>query len=188
MIVIDETLISDNLHRIRFHCDLERCFGACCVEGDAGAPLEAEEIEKLKEALPDVMPFMQEEGIKYVQENGVFDFDPAGNLVTPLIHGKECAFVYFDGDIARCAIEKAFEEGLNTYRKPLSCHLYPVRIRSYTGSEAVNYHEWHVCHPALVKGRNDEVPLYIFLREPLIRKYGQAWYDRLLEEVKQKTD
>ncbi|MHC1706464.1 MAG: DUF3109 family protein [Bacteroidales bacterium] len=184
MIAIDDTLISDNLVRVKFCCDLPRCLGACCVEGDAGAPLEGKEAKLIQENLEALKPYMTTDGADWVDVYGITDLDPAGNLVTPLLEGKECAYAYFEGDIARCSMEKAFEDGKFPLRKPISCHLYPVRIKQYNLSEAVNYHEWHVCHPALVKGRNEEVPLYVFLKEPLIRKYGKKWYAELLEQIK----
>lgn len=192
MIAIEDTLISDNLVTIKFCCDLPRCLGACCVEGDAGAPLESEEAKIISENLDKLKEFMTPDGSDWVELYGVTDFDPAGNLVTPLLEGKECAFAYFEGDIAKCAMEKAFEEGKFPLKKPVSCHLYPVRIKKYNLSEAVNYHEWHVCFPALLKGREEEIPLYVFLKEPLIRKYGEAWYNQLTDQIesnnkKQKT-
>jgi len=186
MIAIDETLISDNLYKVQFSCDLKHCFGACCVDGDAGAPLEPEEIQVLKDIFPLIQLYMQDEGIAKVEHDGVHDFDPAGNLVTPLLQGGECAYVYFEGDVAKCAIEKANEDGVIEFRKPISCHLYPVRLRKYMYSEAVNYHEWHVCYPALIKGKQEEVPLYIFLKDPLVRKFGQEWYDKLVAEAESR--
>jgi hypothetical protein len=186
MIAIDETLISDYLRTIKFSCDLKHCLGACCVEGDAGAPLEAQEVDIITNNIDSLKPYLTEEGADWVDLYGTYEFDPAGNLVTPLLEGKECAFAFFDGEIARCAMEKAYEEGAFPLRKPVSCHLYPVRVKKYKYSEAVNYHEWHVCQPALIKGRNEGIPLYIFLKEPLIRKYGQKWYDQLVAEIAKK--
>ncbi len=183
MIVINDTLISDYLKTVRFCCDLQHCLGACCVEGDAGAPLEPEEVEIIAGNLENLKYYLTSEALDWIELFGISDLDPAGNPVTPLLEGKECAYAYFEGEIARCAMEKAWEEGEFPLRKPVSCHLYPVRIRKYNLSEAVNYHEWHVCQPALVKGRNEEVPLYVFLKEPLIRKYGQEWYDLLVKEI-----
>jgi hypothetical protein len=183
MLAIDETLISDNIYQVKFCCDLKHCYGACCVDGDAGAPLDTDEIRVLREIFPVIKPFMQAAGVEVIENQGVSDFDPAGNLVTPLLETGECAFVYFENEIAKCAIEKAYNEGLIPFQKPISCHLYPIRLRKYNYSEAVNYHEWHVCHPAIIKGKLEDVPLYIFLKEPLIRKYGQEWYDKLLAEI-----
>ena len=110
---------------------------------------------------------------------GVFDYDAEGKFVTPLIHGKECAFVYFDAGIARCAIEKAFQEKLIPFAKPISCHLYPIRIKSTPVNDLLNYHKWPICKNALIKGHNEKIPLYQFLEGALIRKYGRSWYNKL---------
>jgi hypothetical protein len=153
------------------------------VEGDAGAPLEMDEISLLEDYIENVKSFMSEEGIRTIEEQGVFDYDAQGAFVTPLIHGKECVFVYFENQIARCSIEKAFEEKRVPFRKPLSCHLYPVRITKYKMYEAVNYHRWHICEKALIRGKTEGVYLYQFLKEALIRKYGEAWYRELCRLV-----
>lgn len=187
MIVVDNTLNSDDLYKVCFVCDLQRCKGACCVEGDAGAPLEEAEISELEDNIDYIKPFMRPEGIEIIDDLGVFDFDVTGNYVTPLINGAECAFVVFTEDgIASCAIEKAWEAGKSDFRKPVSCHLYPVRISKYKDFDAVNYHEWHICKPALELGKRLDVPVYVFLKDSLIRKYGQQWYDRLCREIESK--
>lgn len=184
MIALDNTLISDDLGKVSFVCDLAACKGACCIEGDAGAPLDESEIAELEDALDYVKPFMRPQGIKVVQELGVFDFDEHGHYVTPLVNGGECAFVVFDDKgIAGCAIEKAWEAGKSKFRKPVSCHLYPVRISRYNDFDAVNYHKWHICKPALQYGTKHSVPLYIFLKDSLIRKYGEKWYADLCTEL-----
>lgn len=185
MIPVGETLISDDITRIRFCCDLPRCHGACCVAGDAGAPLEEEEIALIQDNLDAIIPFMATKGIKTVEESGVFDYDAAGNFVTPLVEGRECAFVYFTGKIARCAIEKAYDSKNIDFRKPVSCHLYPIRITNYNGFDAVNYHKWSICTKALVNGKKLDLPLYRFLKDSLIRKYGEAWYEELTETLLQ---
>jgi hypothetical protein len=183
MIVIDNIIISEEIRDIHFCCDLEKCKGACCIEGDAGAPLDEGEISDLEDYIERIKPFMQKDGIAVVEKSGVFDYDMNGEFVTPLIADKDCAFVYYEKDIARCAIEKAYEEKQISFRKPLSCHLYPIRIKKYTGSEAVNYHQWYICKPACVKGKEINLPLYKFLKEPLIRKYGEHWYRKLVKEI-----
>ncbi len=187
MISIENTLISDDLCDVCFACDLDACHGHCCVEGDAGAPLEEEEIPILEDCLEHVKPYMLPEGIAVVEQNGVFDYDAAGNFVTPLINGVACAFICYEGEMAFCAIEKAFRDKKITYQKPISCHLYPVRISDYRTFEAVNYHKWHLCKPALAKGKVHNVPLYVFLKEPLIRKYGEDWYRQLVESIEEKN-
>lgn len=187
MIPVGSSLVSDDVSDVRFVCDVARCKGACCVAGDAGAPLEPEEIELLQENLEGFMPFMTPQGLEAINQGGVFDYDMSGKFVTPLVEGRECAFAYFSGSIARCAIEKAWELGKSAFRKPVSCHLYPIRISHYNGFDAVNYHQWSVCYKALIKGKNENVPLYRFLREPLIRKYGEGWYNELIEAIAQCT-
>lgn len=187
MIPVENTLVSDDLVQVRFCCDLPRCHGACCVAGDAGAPVTAGEITQIQDGLEEIMPFMSPAGVETVNESGVFDYDAFGNLVTPLINGRECAFVYFTGKIARCAIEKAYEQGSIDFRKPVSCHLYPVRITTYNGFEAVNYHKWSICSKALTKGKELDLPLYRFLEDALVRKYGRSWYNDLAETITQSN-
>jgi hypothetical protein len=171
MISFDNTIISDDLKDVFFCCDLEKCKGACCIEGDAGAPLDEMEI----------IPYMVAGGVSEIKNTGVFDYDADAKFVTPLIEGRECAYVYMENGIARCAIEKAFQEKKIPFPKPLSCHLYPVRIGKLSVGEAVNYHKWHICSKAIEKGMKMKLPLYEFLEEALIRKYGRSWYNRLLK-------
>jgi len=188
MIILDNTIISDEIRDNRFCCDLEQCKGACCVEGDAGAPLEEEEISLIEDYLEYILPFMVAAGQLTVKSLGVFDYDIEGNFVTPLVHDKECVFVYFDDGIARCAIEKAFLEKAIPFPKPISCHLYPIRIKKLaSGNEALNYHKWPICRKALEKGYREKMPLYRFLDQALIRKYGRTWYNRLLKLIEQKA-
>jgi hypothetical protein len=181
MIRLDNTLISDHLKTVQFACDLAKCKGACCVEGDAGAPLEEEEISLLEDYIEEIKPFMLEPGIKEVENTGVFDYDAEGKFVTPLVKGEACAFVYFEDGIARCAIENAFREKKIPFPKPVSCHLYPVRIDSLKLGDGVNYHKWHICNKALENGMKLKMPLYRFLEEALIRKYGRTWYNKLVK-------
>ena len=183
MIVIDHTIVSDEIRDIRFSCDLDKCLGACCVEGDAGAPLEEEEISQLEDGIEAIKPFMHKEGIEVVKNMGVFDFDASGEYVTPLINDCDCAYVYYENGIARCAIEKAYEEKAIDFQKPISCHLYPIRISKHKDFEGVNYHKWYICSPACTLGKKTGLPLYKFLKEPLIRKYGEEWYKKLVKEI-----
>jgi len=183
MIIIDNTSVSDDLYLVRFCCNLARCQGACCVAGDAGAPLEEDEISILEDDLQQIKPFMTERGIEAVKEVGVFDYDIHARFVTPLVNDGECAFAIFEDGIAFCAIEKAYFEGKTKFRKPVSCHLYPVRITKYETFDAVNYEKWNICKPALKLGNKDGIPLYKFLKEALVRKYGLKWYQRLETEI-----
>ena len=183
MMVIDNTIVSDEFRDARFCCDVQKCMGACCVEGDAGAPLEEEEIALLEENFQKIRQYMRLEGVKVVYQGGVFDYDSDGTYVTPLINGRDCAYVYYENGVARCAIEKAYDEGRIDFKKPVSCHLYPVRITKHKEFDAINYHKWNICTPARASGKKNGVKLYEFLREALIRKYGEGWYKRLKEEI-----
>jgi len=186
MIAIDDTINSDDLGKVCFVCNLGICKGACCVEGDAGAPLDEQEISELEDNLDYIKPFMNQSGIEVIEQSGVFDYDSYGHYVTPLVNGIECAFVVFDEEgIAGCAIEQAWEAGKSKFRKPVSCHLYPVRISRYNDFDAVNYHQWHICRPALELGKKLNIPLYVFLKDSLIRKYGEKWYEKLCSSIEQ---
>jgi hypothetical protein len=187
MISIDNTIISDDLNDVCFVCDLKKCKGACCVEGDAGAPMDAEEISILEDEIDAIKPFMTQAGINEVEQNGVFDYDAWGNFVTPLVNHRECVYVYFEDEIAKCAIEKAWELKKIKFQKPVSCHLYPIRINNYKDFDAVNYHQWPICKHALVNGKRLNIKVYEFLKEPLIRKYGLKWYKEL-EATYKKTE
>ena len=188
MILIGDTSISDDLYLVRFCCHLERCKGACCVAGDAGAPLEEEEISILEDELDSIKPFMTERGIKVVEEIGVFDYDMHARFVTPLVNDGECAYAIFDNGIAYCAIEKAYYAGKTTFLKPVSCHLYPVRITKYETFEAVNYEKWNICKPALKYGNKEGIQLYKFLKNALVRKYGKLWYQTLEKEIEKRLN
>ncbi|MEZ5146410.1 MAG: DUF3109 family protein [Bacteroidales bacterium] len=186
MISIDNTLISDEFRDARFCCDVQKCLGSCCVEGDAGAPLEEEEVSILEDYIEKIKPYMEAEGVEVVKINGVFDYDTDGSFVTPLVRDRDCAFVYYENNIARCAIEKAHNEGKIDFKKPLSCHLYPVRVSKHKGFDAVNYHQWYICQPARTYGKNHGIYLYKFLKEPLIRKFGEDWYNKLVDVIEKR--
>ena len=151
------------------------------MAGDSGAPLEEEELGILEEVLAEVKPYMNKKGLKAVEKQGSYIVDNDGDYTTTLVApGKECAFVVFDSEkIAKCAIEMAYSDGKISWKKPISCHLYPIRISKLKSGDAVNYSEWHICKPACACGNKLNVPVYRFLKEPLIRKYGQAWYKEL---------
>jgi hypothetical protein len=179
MLQIDKAILSFDILQKKFVCDLKKCKGACCIYGDSGAPLEDDEAELLREIYPLVRPFMREDGVKAVETQGVFIIDSDNDKVTPLINGKECAFVIFEDGIAKCAIEKAYESKAVEFKKPISCHLYPVRVTKYSDFDALNYHQWEVCKHAVVNGNKNDVPLYIYLQDSLTRKYGEEWYKQL---------
>lgn len=182
MFQIGKTLISEEILEAAFVCDLKACKGACCVEGTSGAPLQNEELEILEEIYPEVKPFLRPEGIRAIEAQGTYVKGSDGEWETPLVNQRECAYVVFDKGVAQCGLEKAQKAGATTWKKPVSCHLYPVRVREYTKITAVNYHQWHICDPACNLGGSLEIPIYKFVREALIRKFGKAWYEEL-EEV-----
>lgn len=180
MLIVGDCIITEDIADCRFCCDLEQCQGQCCVEGDDGAPVEEDEIAVMEEIYPQVKPYMTEEGRKAVEEQGVTTLDRAGEPCTPLVEGRECAYVAWRDGKALCAIEMAYREGKIEFAKPVSCHLYPIRVDNFGEFRALNYHRWDVCRCAVAKGKNEGVPLYRYLREPLIRKFGQEWYDELV--------
>lgn len=179
MFQLGETLVSEEILEESFVCDLQACKGACCVAGSSGAPLEPEETRVLRKLFPAVRPFLRPEGIRAIEAQGAFVKGEDGEWETPLVAGEECAYVVFEGGVAQCGIEKAYNAGAVSWRKPVSCHLYPVRIREYTRVTAVNYHQWHICDPACSLGKALKVPIYKFVREALVRKFGLAWYEEL---------
>ncbi|MBL7963806.1 MAG: DUF3109 family protein [Flavobacteriales bacterium] len=176
-------LLSEDLFEKRFVCDLSACKGACCEQGDSGAPLEPEEARLIKKHLKDIEPYMTARGRKAVQEQGTSVVDMDGELVTPLVEEyAECAFAKKDSrGIWQCGIEKAYRNDEIPFHKPISCHLYPIRVEKLGTGEALNYHEWPICKPACTCGAKLDVPVFRFLKDPLVRKYGQQWYDELEE-------
>ncbi len=183
MLVVDNTIISDYIIEKHFLCDISRCKGACCIEGDAGAPIEEDEISIIEDIIAIVKPYMSLPGIETINQYGVFDYDSDGELVTPLINDKECAYVYFEKGIAKCAFEKAYENKKITFQKPISCHLYPIRISKYEHYDALNYHQWDLCKAACKKGQQEKITIFEFLKIPLIRKYGLRWYNKTKKEA-----
>lgn len=180
MLQIDDKVVSLEVLKEEFVCNLSACKGACCVEGDAGAPLEKSELKILAKEFPKFKSYLRPEGIRAVEKQGTSVKDVDGEWVTPLRDGKECAYTVFDkGGTAMCGIELAWKDGKTAFRKPISCHLYPVRTKRYPTFEAVNYSRWHICAEACSLGQQLKVPVYKFLREALIRKYGEAWYAEL---------
>lgn len=177
---IEGKLVSGEVFEKKFVCDLNACKGACCIEGDAGAPLSEEEASLLDDIYEDVKPFMRAEGIDAVEKEGTYVVDGDSELVTTLVNGAECAYVVFDDkNIAKCAIEDAFNAGKVDFKKPISCHLYPIRVGNLSAGEALNYDKWKICEPACACGSELNVPVYAFLKEPLIRKFGEEFYKQL---------
>tara|TARA_R110002020_G_scaffold303939_5_gene519690 strand:+ start:32856 stop:33437 length:582 start_codon:yes stop_codon:yes gene_type:complete len=182
MFQIGKTIVSEDVIHKDFVCNLAACKGECCIAGEAGAPVEEEEAVILKEIYPKVKPFLRPDGIKAIEEQGTYittDFD---ELETPLVNGAECAYVTFTPEgVASCGIEDAYNAGEVDFRKPVSCHLYPVRIQQYSEFAAVNYHKWPICDDACTLGKELQVPVYIFTKAALLRKFGQEWYTELEE-------
>ena len=180
MIEIDDKIISTEILTTRFSCDISRCKGICCVEGNSGAPLEAEEADELEAAYDTFRPYMKPEGIEAVERQGFMVVDVDGDYTTPLINDAECAYSYTENGITLCAIEKAYREGKCPVNKPVSCHLYPIRvIRFSNGTFGLNYHRWSICSPALHCGEKKGIPLYRSLKEPIIRRFGEEFYKAL---------
>lgn len=190
MVQIGEVIVSFDVIKEPFFCDLEACKGQCCVEGDSGAPLSEGEKEKLEAALPVIWNGLSEKAREVIKRQGVSFIDCEGDEVTSIVDGKDCVFTcYDDKGCCYCAIEKAYREGKIDFYKPVSCHLYPIRVNKVGKYLALNYNRWDVCKAAVVLGKKEKVSVYQFLKEPLIRKFGAEWYEELLltiEEMKKQ--
>ena len=180
MIEIDDKIVSADLLREGFLCDIKQCKGICCVEGNAGAPLEIDEVDILEEEYEHYKPYMTPEGIAAIEQQGFMVVDEDGDYTTPLVNDAECAYTYTENGVTLCAIEKAWLEGKCSFRKPISCHLYPIRLVNFSnGSVGLNYHRWTVCDCARVYGKKAGVPVYKSLREAIIRRFGEEFYAQL---------
>jgi len=180
IVELDDKLISTSIFEEYFICDIATCEGACCVYGDSGAPLEEEEKIFLEQNFNKIKPYLKPEGRKAIEEQGVSVTDYEDDLVTPLINREECAYSYYtENGICCCAIEKAYFEGKIKLRKPISCHLYPIRTKEIGHRTALNYDQWSICQCARDKGRHEKLAVYQFLKEPIIRKFGRHFYSEL---------
>ncbi len=179
MIQIDNAIVSIDVIKENFKCDIKKCRGLCCVYGDAGAPLEKHELRILKKIYPKVKPYLRHEGIITIENEGPYVIDKDKDFVTPIIRGKECAYTVFNNGVAMCGIERAFADKKINFRKPLSCYLYPVRIKKYKDFDAVNYDRWNICEPARVLGNKLKIPVFRFVEDALICKYGKKWIEEL---------
>ncbi|HAO15218.1 MAG TPA: DUF3109 domain-containing protein [Tenacibaculum sp.] len=187
MFQLGKTIVSEDLLEKEFVCNLSACKGICCVEGDAGAPLSIEETKTLEEIYPKVKPFLRQEGVEAIEKQGKWISNDFNELETPLINGAECAYVTFDDKgTALCGIEEAYNQNIINWKKPISCHLYPIRIQEYSEFSAVNYHHWEICSDACSLGKELKVPVYKFLKEALTRRFGQDWYDELVKIAEQR--
>lgn len=180
MFQLGKTIVSEEIIENDFVCNLSACKGACCVAGEAGAPLDKEEVKILEEIYPKVKPFLRKEGIAVIEQEGTSISSEWDELETPLINGADCAYVIFDNKkTALCGIEEAYNSGVIDWKKPLSCHLYPIRVKEYSEFSAVNYHKWEICDDACSLGKELQVPVYKFVKQALVRKFGQDWYHEL---------
>ena len=187
IVQIGDILVSEDVILEYFACDYPVCRGKCCIVGDSGAPLLEEELEPIEACYDVFSPLMREEGRKAVEEKGFFEIDRDGDLVTPLVPGsEECAFCLFENGNCLCSIERRFFEGKSSFRKPISCQLYPVRaVQLRNGTIGLNLHRWDICQCAFDKGRREGIRAYEFLREPLIAAYGADFYEALCVAAKQ---
>ncbi len=171
-----DTLISSEVFSSQFVCNLNACKGACCIEGDRGAPLDTEDIEQINKNLDLIRPYMNAQGLELLESEGFHEGEEIEDIATTCLPTGECVFVYKENGILGCAIEKSFKAGHSTYYKPGSCHLYPIRLGRIGKFESLNYHKWDICKAACALGKELNVPVFQFLKDPLTRKYGEAWY------------
>tara|TARA_R110002073_G_scaffold123234_2_gene266865 strand:+ start:47178 stop:47741 length:564 start_codon:yes stop_codon:yes gene_type:complete len=187
MFQLGKTIVSEDIIEKDFVCNLSKCKGVCCVSGEAGAPLDKKEVGILEEIYPKIKPFLRKEGIQAIEEQGTSIISDFGELETPLVNESECAYLTFDEKkIAQCGIEEAYNKGVVDWKKPISCHLYPVRVKDYSEFSAVNYHKWDICNDACSLGKELQMPVYKFVKEALIRKFGEDWYLELEQVVKDR--
>lgn len=184
MVEIEDKIVSDELFEEYFCCDLSLCKGICCVEGDAGAPLEIEDIEQIDANIESIRPYMTDKGREAIDTQGLFVIDSDGDMTTPLIDGAECAYCYSENGVTLCAIECAARAGDIDFLKPLSCHLYPIRLSTIGDMTALNYHRWSVCRDAVTCGRHKGIKVYRALKEPIIRAFGEEFFGHLIEVEK----
>ena len=181
MFQIKDTIVASDIIEESFLCDLSVCKGECCVEGDSGAPLEDEEVKIIEDLLPQVWDDLSPQAQNVINQQGVAYKDTDGEMVTSIVKGEDCVFTYYDDKgVCKCAIEKAYREGRVSFYNPISCHLYPIRLQRYRDFTAVNYHRWRVCKPAVALGKKEGLKIYQFLKEPLVRKFGEDWYKELV--------
>lgn len=181
MIEIEGKIVSTDILTEPFCCDLSVCKGECCIEGDSGAPLELDEVDILEEEYENYKPYMTPEGIAAVEEQGFMVVDIEGDYTTPLVNGAECAYTFRNEEgLTLCAIEAAYRDGKCSFKKPISCHLYPIReVQFSNGSVGLNYHRWDICRCACEYGRKHGIPMYKALQEPIERRYGAEFYAAL---------
>ena len=186
MFKIGKTLVSEEIIDTYFHCNVDACKGACCIEGSGGAPLTEEEGKIIDKNYKKIAPYLSQDAKKKISKDGKYIFDKEGKMETPLLDGKACVYVHYKSNgLLECGIEKAYNEGLIELKKPLSCHLYPIRIKEYSSFTAVNYHKWEICSEACSFGGNHKKPLFQFVKEALIRRFGNDWFIELEKVAKE---
>lgn len=182
IIQVGNVLVSPDVFTVKFACDLEKCKGACCVEGDAGAPVSLDEIAEIEDALDEVWPDMSAQAQAVVDKQGVAYADTDGELVTSIVGNRDCVFTCYENGVCLCALERAFRQGRTRFKKPISCSLYPLREKTFPdGTIGLNYHRWRICQGAREKGEREDIPLYLFLKEPLTQRFGAEWYKELCD-------
>jgi len=180
VLIIDDVLVTDGVLQNKFVCKLDACKGACCVEGDAGPPITHAEAIALEDHLEAIAPYMDAKGLAVAREEGVWEEDVEGELTATIVNGRECVFAYYDAEqVLKCAVETAQQAGAIDFEKPLSCHLYPIRVVENGPFKQLHYNEWDICSPACAFGEELGVPVYRFLKAPLIRAFGEEWYEAL---------
>lgn len=191
MLIVQDILVSDDVINQQFICNLKACKGACCWEGDWGAPLLEEEKEILDEIYPKIKSYLTKEGQQVIEKQGAYVYnEEPKEFGTSLVDNKACAFMTMDQlGIAHCGIEQAYNDGVIDFKKPISCHLYPLRVSKdeNIGFEALNYDRWEVCNAACELGKKEQLPVYIFVQEAIKRKYGDDFYDELDAAAKHFT-
>ena len=182
---VGDVLLSPDIITEYFCCDYEKCKGACCIEGDAGAPVTLEEISEIENSLDEVWDELSASAQTVIDKQGVAYSDRDGDLVTSIVGGRDCVFTCYENGSCLCALEKAYIQGKTTFCKPISCSLYPIREKQFlNGMIGLNYHRWEVCKDAVIKGKNNNIRVYEFLKEPLTRRFGSQWYEELQELAK----
>jgi len=184
--MVGDVLVSPDIINVKFCCDLDKCHGQCCIEGDAGAPVTLEETMEIENVLDTVWGDLSASGQAVIDKQGVAYTDEEGDLVTSIVGGKDCVFTCYENGCCLCALERSYRNGKTGFVKPISCSLYPVRVKDFgNGTCGINYHHWRICVDARKKGEELNLPLYKFLKEPLTRRFGKEWYDELCEVAEQ---
>ena len=188
MFVVDDILISDDVLEAPFLCNLGACKGGCCVQGESGAPLDADELPKLEESFPAVKKYLRPKALETIEKKGLWEKDGRNSYGTTCVDDAECVFVTYEGEVAKCAFHIAYQKGEVTFPKPISCHLFPIRVSHNGEHEVLNYEQIKICQPAVKMGRKKNVMLPNFLEEPLVRKYGKKWYKKFVEACQSQTE